>query len=109
MPLTGSDKLLIECICHSSTQQCDLSNARLCNMLLRASNLKDISHVLIMGDFNLPLINLFSSTCSNNSENSFDNTFINCLRDSLFHQYLTILCVEKKMMQMCICIDNVPI
>ena len=52
--------------------------------------MKDVSHVLIMGDFNLPLINWSSWTCSNNSENSFDNTFINCLRDSFFHQHVTI-------------------
>ena len=81
IPLTGSDKLLIGCIYCSPTQQCDLNDARLCNMLLRASNMKDVSHVLIMGDFNLPLVNWSSWTCSNNSENSFDNTFINCLRD----------------------------
>ena len=57
MPLTGSDKLLIGCIYRSPTKQGDLNNARLCNMPLRASNVKDVSHVLIMGDFNLPLIN----------------------------------------------------
>ena len=79
IPLTGSDKLLIGCIYRGPTQQCDLNDARLCNMLLKASNMKDVSHVLIMGDFNLPLINWSSWTCSNNSENSFDNTFINCL------------------------------
>ena len=90
MPLTGSDKLLIGCIYHSPTQQCDLNNARLCNMLLKASNMKDISHVLIMGDFNLPLINWYSWTCSNNSENSFDNTFINFIRYLFFHHDVTI-------------------
>ena len=90
MPLTGSDKLLIGCIYRSPTQQCDLNNSRLCNMLLKASNRKDVSHVIIMGDFYLPLINLSSWTCSNNSATSFDSTFINCLRDSLFHQHVTI-------------------
>ena len=67
IPLIGSDKLLIGCIYCSSTQQCDLNNARLCNMLLKASNMKDVSHVLIMENFNLPLINWSSWTCSNNS------------------------------------------
>ena len=95
MPLTGSDKLLIGCIYCIPTQQCDLNDARLCNMLLRASNMKDVSHVLIMGDFNLPLINWSSWTCSNSSENSFDNTFINCLGDSFFHQYVTILTCSR--------------
>ena len=90
MPLTGSDKLLIGCIYRSPTQQGDVNNARLCNMLLRASDMKDVSHVLIMGDFNLPLINWSCRTCSNNSEKSFDNTFINCLRDSFFHPHVTI-------------------
>ena len=90
MPLTGSDKLLIGCIYGSPTQQCDLNNTRLCDMLLTASNMKDVSHVLIMGDFNLPLTNLSSWTCNSSSENSFDNTFINRLRDSLFHQHETI-------------------
>ena len=47
MPLTGSDNC--GCIYRSPTQQCDLDNATLCNMLLRASNMKDVSHVLIMG------------------------------------------------------------
>ena len=89
IPLTGSDKLLIGCIYRGQTQQCDLNDARLCNMLLKASNMKDVSHVLIIGDFNLPLINWSTWTCSNNSENSFDNTFINCLRDSFFHQHVT--------------------
>ena len=90
MPLTGSDKLLIGCIYRSPSQQCDLNNARLWNMLLIASNMKDVSHVLIMGDFNLSLINWTSWICSNNSENSFDNIFINCHRDSFFHQLVTI-------------------
>ena len=89
IPLTGSDELLIGCIYRGPTQQCDLNDARLCNML-KARNMKDVSHVLIMGDFNLPLINWSSWTRSNNSENSFDNTFINCLRDSFFHQHVTI-------------------
>ena len=35
--LTGSNKLLIGSIYHSPTQQCDLNNARLCNMLLSQS------------------------------------------------------------------------
>ena len=52
--------------------------------------MKDISHVLFMGDINLPLINWSSRTCRNNSENSFDNTSINCLRDSFVHQHVTI-------------------
>ena len=52
--------------------------------------MKDVSHVLIMGDFNLPFINWSSWTCSNNSENSFHDTFINCLRYSFFHQHVTI-------------------
>ena len=80
IPLTGSGKLLIGCICHSPTKQCDLNNARSCNMLLKASITKDVSHVLTMGDFYLPLINGSSCTWSNNCENSFDNTFSNCLR-----------------------------
>ena len=90
IPLSGSDKLLIGCIYRRPTQQCDLNNARLCNMLLKASSMKDVSHVLIMGDFNPPLMNWSSWTCSNNSENSYDNTFIDCLRDSFFHQHVTI-------------------
>ena len=90
IPLKGSDKLLIGCIYHSPTQQCGLNNARLCNVLLRASNIKHVSHILIMGDFNLSLVNWSSWTCSNNSENSFDNTFITCLRDSFFHKHVTI-------------------
>ena len=88
MPLTGSDKLLIGCIYRSQIKQCDLNNARLCNMLLIASNMKDVSHVLIMGDFNL-LLSIWSSW-TNNYEDSFDNAFINCLRDSFFHQHVTI-------------------
>ena len=80
----------IGCIYRSPTQQCDLSNARLRNMLVKASNMKDVSHVLIMGVFNLPLINWSSWTCSNNSENSFHDTFINCHRDSIFHKHGTI-------------------
>ena len=91
MPLTGSDKLLIGCIYHSSTKQYDLINARLCNMLLKASKIKDVSHILSMRDINLPLINWSSWTCSNNSENSLDNTFIDCLRYSFFHQHVAIL------------------
>ena len=59
-------------------------------MLLIASNMKDDSHVLVMGDFNLPLMKWSSWTCSNNSENSFHNTFINCLRYSFFDQHVTI-------------------
>ena len=59
-------------------------------MLIKASNMKDVSHVQIMGVFNLSLINWSSWTCSNNSENSFDNAFINCLRDSFCHQHVTI-------------------
>ena len=47
--LTGNEKLLIGYIYSSPTQQCDLNNARLCNMLLRASNMTDFTHVLIMG------------------------------------------------------------
>ena len=90
IPLTGSDKLRIGCIYRSPTQQCDLSNARLCNMLLKASSMKDVSHVLIMGHFNLQLINWSSWTYSNNSENYFNNTFVNCLRDSFFHQHVAI-------------------
>ena len=84
MNLTGTDKLLIGCFYCCPTQQCDLDNTRLCNMLLKASSMKDVYHVNIMGDFNLPLINWSSWTCSYNSENSFDNAFINCLRDSFF-------------------------
>ena len=90
MLLTGSAKLHNGCIYRSLTQQCDTNNARLCNMLQKGSNIKDFSHILIMGDFNLPLINWSSWTCSNNSENSFDNTFINCLRYSFCHQHVTI-------------------
>ena len=92
MPLTGSDKLLISCIYRSNTlcKQCNLSNSRLCNMLLNASSMEYVSHVLIIGDFNLTLINWSSWTCRNNSENSFYNTFIYCLRDSFLHQNVTI-------------------
>ena len=57
MPLTGRDKLLIGCIYHSPTQHFDLNNTRLCNMLLKASNMKDFSHGLIRRNFNLPPIN----------------------------------------------------
>ena len=52
--------------------------------------MKDVSHVLIMEDFSLSLIYWSSLTCSNNTENSFGNTSINCLTDSFFHQHVTI-------------------
>ena len=88
--LTVNDKLLIGCIHRSPSKQRDINNNRLYNMLLKASNMKDVTHVIIMRDINLTLINWSSWTCSSNSENSFDNTFINCLRYSFFRQHVAI-------------------
>ena len=57
---------------------------------LESRSMIDVSHVLIMKDFNVPLISSSSWTCCINSENCFYNTSFNCLRNSFFHQHVTI-------------------
>lgn len=63
----------------------DSNNNLLLKTLLEISN-KNYSHVAIMGDFNIKNIDWEQMHCHNENDDSFENRFIECTRDSFLFQ-----------------------
>jgi len=73
IPLSGNDCLILGVIYHSPNSD-SLKFDQLCSLLTQAVNI-GASHLLIVGDFNMPYINLTSLTVSpaNNCNEDFSN------------------------------------
>ncbi|MEW8548552.1 MAG: reverse transcriptase domain-containing protein [Candidatus Thiodiazotropha sp.] len=85
--LTGSDKLLLGCVYRSPNSTME-NNQELLNLFARISE-TNLSHVLIMGDFNVKEIDWktnFSST--NMNETHFASLFLESVRDSFLYQHV---------------------
>jgi hypothetical protein len=86
--LRGKDKLLVGCIYRSPNTSDKENNENLFKILISASNMKKYSHKLICGDFNIPGI-CWSDGTSSGNENSLSFKFLECIRESFFHQHVT--------------------
>ena len=82
--LRGGDKLLCGCIYRSPSS--DEDNMKLLmDMLNKVSMDKEYTHILIVGDFNLPDVNWTTWHARSN----MSRAFMECLRDCHFHQMVT--------------------
>ena len=84
IPLTGRDLMLIGAIYRSPNN--DMVNfSHLCNLMNLAFN-SSTSHVLVTGNFNMPLINWTSWTVG--SQSSLDAEFLDLVNDSFISQHV---------------------
>jgi len=85
IPLSGNDCLLLGVIYHSPN--CDSLNFdHLCSLLKQAVD-TGVSHLLIVGDFNMPSINWTSLTVT--PANAHNETFLSLLEDLYLIQHVT--------------------
>lgn len=82
--MKGSDELLVGCIYKSPNS--DKENLSLLNkMIIEASQMKQFSHLLIMGDFNYPTLD-WTNWNSNGDEEG--DAFMESIRDSFLYQHV---------------------
>jgi endonuclease/exonuclease/phosphatase family metal-dependent hydrolase len=82
--LKGSDELLVGCIYKSPNS--DKENLSLLNkMIIKASQMKQFSHLLIMGDFNYPKLDW---TNWNRNGDKEGDAFMESIRDSFLYQHV---------------------
>jgi len=85
--LRGVDKLLIGVVYRSPSSSCD-NNNRLLTGIRKISDLQDCSHLLLMGDFNIPDIDWQDFTCFNN-KSSLTADFLCAIQDSYLIQHIS--------------------
>ena len=85
--MNNSDNLIIGCIYRSPTY-CRVENKKFLEM---SKNIKDIkcSHLLLLGDFNLPKINWMDWESTTKSPEDVQNSFLECMRDAFLFQHVT--------------------
>ena len=82
--LKGSDQLLVGCIYKSPNS--DKENLSLLNkMIIKASQMKQFSHLLIMGDFNYPKLDWTNWNSNGDKEG---DAFMESIRDSFLYQHV---------------------
>ena len=83
--LKGMDQLLLGCI-YRSPNSSDDNTRKLNQMLLHVSSIKEFTHLLIMGDFNLPKLDWMNWTSKGDKsgEEFMENT-----RDCYLYQHVT--------------------
>lgn len=84
--LNNNDKLLLGLIYRSPSNNSMEYIDSLCNLLNEAAS-KGFSHLLLMGDFNLPNINWTTESCSGN-ENNIDHKFLETVKDNFLFQHI---------------------
>ena len=72
---------------YRSPNSTDDNNNNLCKLIRDVQKINS-SHLLIMGDFNLPSVNWYTWAISHDRYDSFDYSFTNCLRDCYLHQHI---------------------
>ena len=87
LKLTNKRKLLFGCIYRSDAGSDD-NNEELINMIKTTSQL-NYSHIITVGDFNLPDINWKNWTTKSNNSNNLNFKFVECLRDAFMSQHVT--------------------
>ena len=86
--LRAGDLLLFGCCYRSpTTSESSSTNNDHLNQLFRNISLKKYSHVCLVGDFNLKLIN-WSNWTTNHGEESTERRFIETCRDCFLHQHV---------------------
>jgi exonuclease III len=84
LKLKGSDELLVGCIYKSLNS--DKENLSLLNkIIIEASQMKQLSHLLIMGDFNYSKLDW--TTWNSNGDKEGD-VFMESIRDSFLYQHV---------------------
>lgn len=82
--MKGSDELLVGCIYKSPNS--DKENLSLLNkMIIEASQMKQFSHLLIMGDFNYPKLDWTNWNSNGDKEG---DAFMESIRDSFLYQHV---------------------
>ncbi|MEW8543113.1 MAG: endonuclease/exonuclease/phosphatase family protein [Candidatus Thiodiazotropha sp.] len=84
--LNEKDKLLVSVI-YRSTNSCTENNEKLLEVMKMLNNVKNISHVLIMGDFNLPEIQ-WKDMYVSGSVDSLPMKFFDLANDLFLHQHI---------------------
>ena len=85
--LLNNDKLLFGCVYRRPIQDDDYNKSFQKMIENYISNLS-YTHLLIMGDFNLPKINWINWTTNSEDENDIHNTIIDTLQDHYLHQHV---------------------
>ena len=86
-PLSGNDCLLLGVIYHSPNSD-SLNFDHLCSLLTQAVD-TGVSHLLVVGDFNMPYINWTSLTVT--PANTYNEAFLSLLDDLYLIQHVTFL------------------
>ena len=87
--LVQNDKLLIGCL-YRSPGMTDQGHRDFIKMMDTTIRESEPSHILIVGDFNLPEINWSTCTTTSNNMENKNNTFMECIRDHYLFQHVTI-------------------
>ena len=87
LKLTNKRKLIFGCIYRSDAGS-DENNEELIHMIKTTSQL-NYSHIITVGDFNLPDINWKNWATKSNNPNNLNLKFVECLRDAFMSQYVT--------------------
>ena len=86
IPLSNNDKLLVG-VLWAPSSSID-NNQRLLSIMSNLHETVSFSHLLIMGDFNLPSINWAELVCSS-GESSLASLFLDAVQDSYLVQHVT--------------------
>lgn len=82
--ISGKDTLLVGCVYKSPNSDQENLN-ELNEMMINTSYIKEYSHLLIMGDFNYPKLDLNSWSSNGDKEGE---KFMESIRDSYLHQHI---------------------
>jgi len=82
---SGENEKILIGVCYRCTASNDDNNEKLLQLLDSVSNIKGISHILIMGDFNYPEID-YNSAMSNSSDRSHTTRFLIKTQDNFLVQ-----------------------
>ena len=82
---SGENEKILIGVCYRCTASNDDNNEKLLQLLDSVSNIKGISHILMMGDFNYPEID-YNSAMSNSSDRSHTTRFLIKTQDNFLVQ-----------------------
>ena len=101
-PLSTNDKLLVGVLYRAPSSSND-NNQRLLSIISNIREAVSFSHLLIMGDFNLPTIDWTDPVCSGTvQKNCYTQVYVACI--SQLYTWYTLVCMNMKYM---ICISSV--
>ena len=82
---TAAKEKILFGVCYRSTASNDVNNENLLQLLDKVANIKGISHILLMGDFNYPEIDYTTAT-SSSSDRSHASRFLKKTQDNFLVQ-----------------------